>query len=215
MTKKKIEFDFDLGLDLELDLETETEFDFHEKFTELCLKKFQKRKNDHNKGKIEEKDELDKSEIDCPNLKPIEPKYPFDDKEVKKPEFPIAPKLPSKPKCKDKEKKEKDLKDLKYLKKLKYLKDLEKLDDLDDLKHLKKLKHLKSDNDCICKMLKKFEGKRVTLRTNSGDTLSGTITEIKKDGCVVLSQPAMISPAQPALKTIINCERIESISKFV
>ncbi|MFC0558311.1 hypothetical protein [Halalkalibacter alkalisediminis] len=224
MAKKKIDFDFDLGLnlDFDLDLGIDKDFDFQEKFTELCMKKIQKKKQKNDKEKDIDKPKCskDKKDInkrfkktakDLISLKPIELKDLFDNKKeecLKKPN-----KLePSKdPECSKKE----HAKDLKYLKKLKPLKDLDKLDDLDDLKHLKKLKHLKSKKDCICEVIKKFEGKRVSIRTKSGEGITGTIAKVKKNNCVVIDQRAMVSPPEPALRTIINCKDIESISKFV
>jgi small nuclear ribonucleoprotein (snRNP)-like protein len=221
MTKKKVDFDFDLGVDLGLDLnlEIEKDFDFHEKFTELCMKKIQKKKQHHDKNqdsnsKSKEIKEINfkKPVMDCIDLKPLESGGLFSCKKTDSSKKNVKPKSHKEPKC---PKEQKDSKDHKYLKKLKHLKDLDKLDDLDDLKHLKKLKHLKSKKDCICKVIKKFIGKSVSIRTKSGETITGTIAKIKKDGCIVIDQHVMVSPPEPALRTIISCKDIKSISKFI
>ena len=238
MAKKKIDFDFDLGLNLDLDLEIDNEFDFQEKFTELCMRKIQKKKQnkdlDLDKCSKDEKSfdkGFNKTAKDLFDLKPIELGDLLDnqtDKCLKKPikpepikksecckEEPVKPEPPKKPECSKKPGNKKHDKDFKQLKKLKHLKDLDKLDDLDDLKHLKKLKHLKSKKDCICKIIKKSEGKRVSICTKSGKEITGTIIKVKKDGCVTLDQSTTVSTPAPPHRTIINCKDIESISKFL
>lgn len=231
MTKKKIEFDFDLGLDLEfdLDLDMENEIDFNDKFTELCMRKIQKKKKKHlkeekfdpekcSKDKEGEKKDPEKPIKSDVDLKPIELGDLFDNKKVDCSKENKHTEL-DKTKCPKREKhpkkeKTKCSKADKNLKKLKHLKDLDKLDDLDDLKHLKKLKHLNSKKDCSCKMIKKFKGKRVSIRMQSGETLTGIIRKVKKNGCVVIDQCAMTSSPAPTLRTITKCKNIESISKL-
>ncbi|MFC4323141.1 hypothetical protein [Litchfieldia salsa] len=104
-------------------------------------------------------------------------------------------------KHKEEKHKEKDkLEDLKYLKELKHLKELKKL-----------VKEKKEHS--LCGFIKKYEGKDVSVRTQSGDCIMGIIKEVSNQtGIVKILQPSTYSPYEPEVKTVIRCQDIESIT---
>ncbi len=66
-------------------------------------------------------------------------------------------------------------------------------------------------NDCLCKLLQKFEGKEVSIKTKSGDFIEGILKEVK-DCCVKIVEPGMLSPKVNERLTVIRCKDIESFS---
>ncbi|WP_160726193.1 hypothetical protein [Bacillus sp. USDA818B3_A] len=68
-----------------------------------------------------------------------------------------------------------------------------------------------SNNDCLCDLLKDFKGNEVTVRTKSGDMITGTLQKVKK-GCVKILEPAMMTPFVNARLTVVRCKDIESFS---
>ncbi len=76
--------------------------------------------------------------------------------------------------------------------------------------------HKSKCKGCICQIIKDFIGKEVFIRTESGDVIDGTILDFdKKTCCVKILSPEMLSPMEPAEKTIISCKDIESITFVV
>jgi small nuclear ribonucleoprotein (snRNP)-like protein len=119
--------------------------------------------------------------------------------------------IPSHEACKEntvKHKDEKKEEEYNELKNLKYLK---------ELKHLKDLKNSLKDkkNHCFCVVSKKYEGKDVSIRTKSGDSIMGVIKEVDDhSGIVTFLQPSTNSPYEPEVITIIHCNDIESITFY-
>lgn len=66
-------------------------------------------------------------------------------------------------------------------------------------------------NDCLCKLLQKFEGQEVSIKTKSGDFIEGILKEVK-DCCVKIVEPGMLSPKVNERLTVIRCKDIESFS---
>lgn len=66
-------------------------------------------------------------------------------------------------------------------------------------------------NDCLCKLLQKFEGQEVSIKTKSGDFIEGILKEVK-DCCVKIIEPGMLSPKVNERLTVIRCKDIESFS---
>ncbi|KKK39874.1 hypothetical protein WQ57_00890 [Mesobacillus campisalis] len=81
-------------------------------------------------------------------------------------------------------------------------------------RHDKKCCHCKDDckKDCLCKILKKFEGNDVTLKTKSGDMITGELQKVTKDCCVKIVEPDMITPFVNEQLTVIRCKDIEHFS---
>ncbi|MGI8386273.1 hypothetical protein [Robertmurraya sp. P23] len=66
-------------------------------------------------------------------------------------------------------------------------------------------------NDCLCKLLQKFEGQEVSIKTKSGDFIEGVLKEVK-DCCVKIIEPGMLSPKVNERLTVIRCKDIESFT---
>jgi len=66
--------------------------------------------------------------------------------------------------------------------------------------------------DCLCRLLKKFTGEEVTIRTRSGDIITGELLQVTKDCCVKIIEPDMMTPFIGERLTVIRCKDIESFS---
>jgi hypothetical protein len=72
-------------------------------------------------------------------------------------------------------------------------------------------KNHKCGQDCLCRLLRKFEGSNVTIVTKSGDMIMGEILRVR-DCCVEVLEPASITPFVNERLTVIRCMDIESFS---
>lgn len=68
-------------------------------------------------------------------------------------------------------------------------------------------------SDCLCRILDKFiKGKEINMITKSGDIIQGEFVCVTDDGCVVILEPAIITPYSMEKVTFIRCKDIESFS---
>jgi small nuclear ribonucleoprotein (snRNP)-like protein len=67
-------------------------------------------------------------------------------------------------------------------------------------------------NDCLCRLLRNFRGQEVTIRTRSGETITGTLEAVTDDCCVEIIEPSMMTPFIGERLTVIRCKDIESFS---
>lgn len=65
--------------------------------------------------------------------------------------------------------------------------------------------------DCLCKLMKNYEGQNVTIRTKSGDIIEGELSTVKCCAVQILEQE-LISPFLERQLTTVRCEDIESFS---
>lgn len=66
--------------------------------------------------------------------------------------------------------------------------------------------------DCLCRILKKFRFSEVTIKTKSGDIITGELQKVTKDCCVKIIEPEIVSPFISDRLTVIRCKDIESFS---
>ncbi|ALC92527.1 hypothetical protein AM500_24260 [Bacillus sp. FJAT-18017] len=66
--------------------------------------------------------------------------------------------------------------------------------------------------DCLCKILKKFEGNEVIINTKSSNLITGELLKVTKDCCVKILEPGGISPIVGKELTVIRCKDIEHFS---
>ncbi|MBM6618237.1 hypothetical protein [Bacillus suaedaesalsae] len=67
-------------------------------------------------------------------------------------------------------------------------------------------------HDCLCKLLKEFEGEEVTIRTKSEDVIEGELITVTMNCCVKIVEPELYSPYIGERLTIIRCKDIEHFS---
>jgi len=67
-------------------------------------------------------------------------------------------------------------------------------------------------DDALCRYLQNFVGRNVTLRTTSGDVLTGVLKEIKDSCLIKLVEPPTMSPFIDTTLTVVRCEEVESFS---
>ncbi len=76
----------------------------------------------------------------------------------------------------------------------------------------KKKKKKKTCSDDLCEFLVDFIGREITIRTRSGDIISGVLEHVSKSGIVRIREAAMLSPFMTERLTYIRVEDIESFS---
>lgn len=75
-------------------------------------------------------------------------------------------------------------------------------------------KRRKKCTSCACRVLKETEkGTNVKVVTDSGNVIEGKFVKFrKKDCCVKIKVPEMVTLLQPASIVFIDCNKIESVS---
>ncbi|RHW43577.1 hypothetical protein D1B31_02700 [Neobacillus notoginsengisoli] len=74
------------------------------------------------------------------------------------------------------------------------------------------VRHSDCKHDCLCKILKKYKGFEVTIKTKSGDIIMGELEKVTKDCCVKIIEPEMMTPFISEQLTVIRYKDIESFS---
>jgi hypothetical protein len=69
----------------------------------------------------------------------------------------------------------------------------------------------KCSDDALCRYLLRFRGEEITIRTHSGDTITGTLIYVSKYGLVEILEEGMLSPFMEERIALIRCTDIEIV----
>ena len=68
------------------------------------------------------------------------------------------------------------------------------------------------NRDRFCQNLNRYRNNEVTIRTESGDIITGELLRVRRDCCAEILEHEIVSPFVNDRLTVVRCSSIESFS---